>query len=363
MPLNLALGNLVDFPADALVNAANNRLEEGGGVCGAIFHGAGRDAMRQACQALAPCETGQAVITPAFKLPAKYVIHAVGPVYHDGKQGEEALLRSAYTNALRLARENKLQTITFPLISSGVYGYPREDALRVAVSSIQDFLLQDEEDLDVTLVLYSRQNLFLDPALKEKLDTALRMAPDAGAPEYGRRRPDQYRSEDQQMPYRVYELKAKKAPERPDLQRKSKTAPPGVGAPRNEPIGFQMPASLEQRILALDEGFSATLLKLVDLKGMKDADVYKAANLDRRHFSKIRSNPAYAPQKQTVLALAIALKLNRQETEGLLARAGYALSGSQIGDVIIGCFIDEKRYDINLINISLLYYDQKTLGT
>ena len=139
---------------DAIVNAANTELRMGGGVCGAIFRAAGEEELRAACSPLAPIRTGEAVITPGFRLPARYVIHTAGPVYRDGRSGEEELLRSCYLQALTRAVENSCRSVAFPLISSGIYGYPHDAALDVATAAIRDFLTGC--DLQVFLVLFDR---------------------------------------------------------------------------------------------------------------------------------------------------------------------------------------------------------------
>lgn len=136
--LSCIQGSIVDQKTDAIVNAANKQLFGGSGVCGAIFDAAGYDEMTEACKKYGHCETGDAVITPGFKLPAKYVIHTVGPVYGENENDAE-LLRSCYWQSLNLAEEKSLSSIAFPLISTGIYGYPKEEAVRIAVDSIREF--------------------------------------------------------------------------------------------------------------------------------------------------------------------------------------------------------------------------------
>ena len=155
MPLTIVQNDITKMKVDAIVNAANTSLLRGGGVCGAIFSAAGSDRLQEACNKLAPIQTGEAVMTDGFKLPARYIIHTPGPVYHDGHQGEEAQLRSCYLNSLRLAFEHNCESIAFPLISSGIFGYPRDEALHVASSAIQDYLT--EHDLDVYLVIFDKE--------------------------------------------------------------------------------------------------------------------------------------------------------------------------------------------------------------
>ena len=359
MPFQIVTGDLTRFKADALVNAANARLQEGGGVCGALFQAAGRSQLKAACDQIGGCDTGQAVITPAFNLPAQYLIHAVGPVYLDGNQGEEALLRSAYQSALRLAEAHGLSSIAFPMISSGIYGYPWQEAFQVARDSIRDYLNQQQgEELDVTLVLYDKRRSRLDPPLKQRLDQLLLQA-----------EVDEARLLIQQAEYdrnrrHLDSLAA-------EFSRSLAEAPqilPDMALPTQAREGLTEPAAralqgLDALLEQVDEGFSTTLLRLIDIKGLPDAQVYKRANLDRKHFSKIRSKPNYTPGKRTVLALCIALELNRQQTEDLLARAGYALSPSHKQDLIVGYFIDEGIYQIDTINLALYDYDQQLLGS
>jgi O-acetyl-ADP-ribose deacetylase (regulator of RNase III) len=154
MPFSIVRQDITKLEVDAIVNAANTDLKMGGGVCGAIFKAAGPGQLQAACDRLSPIRTGEAAITPGFGLPAKFVIHAAGPIYRGGKSGEEQLLRAAYTNSLKLAAENKCESVAFPLISSGIYGYPRDEALQVATSAIQDFLA--DHDMDVTLALFGK---------------------------------------------------------------------------------------------------------------------------------------------------------------------------------------------------------------
>lgn len=136
---------ITKLAVDAIVNAANDGLWEGGGVCGAIFREAGSAELTKACNAIGGCKTGNAVITPGYKLPAKYIIHAVGPVWHGGNQNEPKLLYSAYKQSLLLAKENECHSIGFPLISAGIFGYPKEQAWRKAIQACQDFIKDNPE--------------------------------------------------------------------------------------------------------------------------------------------------------------------------------------------------------------------------
>jgi O-acetyl-ADP-ribose deacetylase (regulator of RNase III) len=305
----------------AIVNAANTDLRMGSGVCGAIFKAAGEKKLQAACDKLSPIRTGEAVITPGFELPAKYVIHTAGPVYDQwSKQQSETLLRSCYTGSLSLAAKNKCNSIAFPLISSGIYGYPKKESLTVAASAIADWLKEGE--LDVYLSVFDKEAL----DISEELLTGLESYIDENYVGAHKTRAGKQRSTE------------KKAPS---------GALGGTAGKRNET-------------------FSAALLRLIGAKGKKDVDVYKKANIGvkrgRKLFSKIRTTKGHTPSKRTVIALAVALELTLPETTYLLERAGFPLSHSQMFDVIVEYFIVNGKYNIFEINEVLFKYDQPLLG-
>lgn len=333
MPFTIVRQDITKMELDAIVNAANTELKMGGGVCGAIFKAAGEKELEAVCRKLAPIKTGQAVITPGFKLPAKFIIHAAGPVYSRWQPGKSArLLRSAYTKALELALENGCESIAFPLISSGTYGFPKDKALNVATEAIKDFLAR--HDMDVYLAVLDREAL----SVSEKLMGAVESYIDDNFVD-GRQS-------------RRFLLNV----ERQALSEAAVPNLPCAAAPMPEG------KNLDDLIGNLDEPFNTTLLRLIDARGKTDAEVYKRANIDRKLFSKIRTGKGYMPGKRTILALAIALELSLEETDDLLQRAGYALSHSQKFDVIVEFFIVSRRYDIFEINQVLFQYDQPLLG-
>lgn len=332
MPLELVRNDITQMRVDAIVNAANSSLAPGGGVCGAIFAAAGRTALDKACRAIGHCDVGSAVITPGFDLPARYVIHAVGPIWQGGSRGEADLLHSCYTRALHLARENGCESIAFPLISSGIFGYPKPQALRVAINAIEEFLLKYE--MQVYLVIFDRAALLISERLYENIQRYI---------------------DDRYVELRAFPRQAAEA--LPHARQRAEQADLPLAAPCATP-GKR---SLDDLLGHLDESFSRMLLRLIDEKGMTDVEVYKRANLDRKLFSKIRKE-GYNPSKQTALALAIALRLNLDETKDLLGRAGYALSHSNKFDIIIEYFIEEGVYDIFEINEALFAFEQRLLG-
>ena len=342
MPFTIVRQDITKMKVDAIVNAANTDLQMGGGVCGAIFKVAGAAQLQAACDKLAPIKTGEAVITPGFGLPAKFIIHAAGPVYrHWNKDQNAQYLRDAYTNSLERAVENKCESIAFPLISTGIYGYPKDEALKVATSAIQDFLKY--YDLDVTLVVFDKSAFTVSHELLGAVESYI----------------DEHYIETHQI----------KRQQLLDIEREAFYETDEDVSKYNKPLFEEMlapsvgaPAPLDDLVGNLDEPFSATLLRLIDAKEKTDVEVYKRANLDRKLFSKIRTGKGYMPSKRTAVALAVALELSLDETDDLLERAGYALSHSQKFDVIVEYFIVSGNYDIFEINEVLFKYDQPLLG-
>ena len=350
MPFSIVRNDITKMTTDAIVNAANSSLAPGGGVCGAIFAAAGYQQMDRACRAIGHCEAGQAVVTPGFALPAKYVIHAVGPVWHGGEQGEPALLRSCYRSALALAKEKRCRSIAFPLISSGIYGYPKGEALAVAVEAIRSYL--EREEMEIVLVVFDKAAVDIG---QERFARLTAYIDDHYVETHALHRQPTEAS----FIRRQEEEQADKAPFLP---------PPPMSAqmPMAAPAAADSAPKRKRRTLAelldrLDESFSRMLLRLIDQRGLTDTAVYKRANIDRKLFSKLRQD-SYHPSKATAIALAIALELNLDETKDLLGRAGYALSPSNKSDVIVMYFIETGSYDIYEINEALFAFDQRLLG-
>lgn len=340
MPFSIVRNDITKMKVHAIVNAANTELKIGGGVCGAVFNAAGKRKLQDACEKLAPIKTGEAVATPAFALPAKYIIHTACPIYKDGKSGEEELLRSAYTNSLNLALEKKCKSIAFPLLSSGAYGYPKEEALHVATEVFRSFL--SEHDMDIYLVVFDKSALSISKKLLYEVKSYI-----------DERYVEEYPFSRRSLSERAAEFLETARPAIP------KKHPPTAlgGAPVQG-----LPSVLKEDFFKLDESFSETLFRLIDAKGKDEVEVYKRANIDRKLFSKIRSKKDYTPSKRTVIALAVGLELSIDETDDLLKRAGYALSQSKKFDVIVEYFITNEKYDIIEINTVLFDFDQQLLG-
>lgn len=328
MPLYLVRNDITKMHTDVIVNAANNRLEQGGGVCGAIFNAAGNKNLTSACEKIGSCATGDAVITPAFDLDAEYIIHTVGPVWKGGNNGEGELLYSCYYKSLFLAAENNAESISFPLISSGNFGYPSEQAVDIAVNAVSDFL--DEYDMTVYFVFFEKSAFVSGKrynAVKEFIT-------------------DNY--VDENLILRRSQI----------FDECSWTSDSDTYAPIVE-CSF---SSLESALNNLDESFSQALFRIIDEKGLNDVSVYKKANIDRKLFSKIRKDDNYKPKKSTALAFAVALELSFDETQSLLRKAGFTLSDSNKFDVIISYFIRNGNYNVFDINNALFDFDQVLLG-
>lgn len=356
MPLEIIRNDITKVHADAIVNAANTSLKQGGGVCGAIFAAAGADRLQAACDAIGGCAVGEAVITPGFDLPAAWIIHAVGPVWQGGQAGEAVLLADAYRHALLLAKAHSLESVAFPLISTGIYHYPKDQALQIAIATIGAFLL--ENDMTVFLVVYDKAAYVLSERLFASITEYI---DDTYVDEHPSRRREQTGQYKQAM--------MRPEPE-PDLDAiKQPCASMQSPVVAEDEVNFYPSLMLIQRerrlddlLDQLDETFSQMLLRLIDEKGLDDVTVYKRANIDRRLFSKIRSDVHYKAGKATALAFAIALELSLDETRDLLSKAGFALSHSNKFDIIIEYFIQEGIYNIFEINEALFAFDQVLLG-
>ncbi len=340
MPFTIVRQDITIMQVDAIVNAANTQLAMGGGVCGAIFRAAGASELQEACDRLAPIQTGDAVITPGFRLPARYIIHTAGPVYRDGKSGEAEQLRASYLNSLKRAVENQCESIAFPLISSGIYGYPKGEALQVASSAIQDFL--SDHDLEVYLAVFDKASFVISEKLLGEVTQYI---------------DEHYVEAHREKRRKLLDVESRLVREAVYSEYDGAKPSPVFKQSHAAPI-----KSLDDLIGNLDEPFSTTLLRLIDAKGKTDVEVYKRANIDRKLFSKIRTGKGYMPSKRTAIALAVALELTLDETQDLLKRAGYALSHSQMFDVIVEYFIINGKYDIYEINQVLFGYDLPLLG-
>jgi len=346
MPLKIIRNDITTLNVDAIVNAANESLLGGGGVDGCIHRAAGPQLLAE-CRTLGGCKTGDAKITHAYDLPCKYVIHTPGPIWYGGSHGEKDLLISCYRRSMQLAEENGCDSVAFPLISSGIYGYPKAEALRVAVDTITGFLAETETEMDVSIVVFDKKSY----KIGEKLFNDIAQFID-----------DNYVDEHK----RLYpETRRRAALNRMFNPEEECMAAPQTSqaAPDDDYMMTMFSAgSLEDAVSQLDESFAEMLLRKIDESGMTDAECYKKANIDRKLFNKIKNKKEYKPSKPTVIAFAIALELSLDETKNMLMKAGFALSRSNLFDVIIEFFITKGIYNVFEINEALFAYDQSLLG-
>ena len=314
MPLQIVRNDITTMKVDAIVNAADESLLGGGGVDGAIHRAAGPELLKE-CRALGGCKTGHAKITKGYHLPAKFVIHTVGPIWKGGSHGERDLLASTYCSSLELALVNRCETVAFPLLSSGAYNYPKDQALKVAVDTIGDFLLA--HDMTVYLVIFDQDAYSISSKLFADITAYI---DDCYVDTHTDSREEQRR---------------RMAMASMPMEEEWMPAPCAM-----------TPSGLDEAISKLDESFSQMLLRKIDERGMTDAQCYKKANIDRKLFSKIRSDVHYKPSKPTAMAFAIALELPLEEAREMLEKAGFAFSHANKFDIIVEYFIAHQNYNI-----------------
>ncbi len=343
MPLFIINDDITKQKVDAIVNAANETLLGGSGVDGSIHRAAGPKLLEE-CKTLNGCNIGDAKITKGYNLPAKYVIHTVGPVWQGGKNGEEELLTSCYNRSLQLAVENKCESIAFPMISTGVYGYPKYEAMQIAKKTIVKFLSELDVDIDVYIVLFGNDITgYFD--IEDGLNDYF-IGKTSGV-----------------MPY-ISDGTIMGA------VRMFSNVCSGVGLIKNVFAKISNAApNLEDVINKRRESFSSMVMRKIQESGMTEVACYQAANINKQIFSKIRSSAGeddldgYQPTKNTALSFAIALKLNLEESKDLLGKAGYAFSDANKTDIIVEYCITNRIYDIYKVNDFLFAYNQPVLGS
>ena len=327
MPFNIIRNDITKIKADAIVNTANPEPVIGGGTDTAIYNAAGADALLAERKKIGNIAVGDAAATPAFALSAKYVIHTVGPYWQDGEHGEKELLRSCYKKSLELADKLDCKSIAFPLISTGVYRFPKGEALHIALSVIQEFLLT--HDMEVTIAVFDKGSFEMSGKLFAGIDEYI---------------DEHYVEETVRSEYYTNDMRRIRGYERE----------------RMETMRAQK-MTLDDVLKCRGETFSKMLMRLIRERDITNPEVYKKANIDRKLFSAIQCKKDYKPKKSTALALAVALELDMPTTRELLAKAGYALSPSDKSDLIVSYFIENKRYSVMELNEALFEHDMSTL--
>ncbi len=344
MPLQIIRQDITKMECDAIVNPTNEELIPDGGLDLRIHNVAGEQLLN-ACKSIGHIEVGQAVITPAYKLLSKHVIHTAGPVWSGGDKNEEHKLRVCYKNALNLASVNNCESVAFPLISSGAYGYPKDEVLKIAIETISDFLMTS--DMMVYLVVFDKTSYQLSSRLFTSIDSYI---------------DDNYVSKSHLRRNREYRRLSKAAGYEKAFGSMLDMAPcASKGCPYEEVTECKLKSLSIDDYIKLDESFAVRLLKLIDLKGMSDIECYKKANVSKQTWYKIMNDKHYKPNKKTVISFAVALKLSLDETQNLLKTVGFVLSNSSLFDVIIMYCLENEVHDVFEIDSILFRYDQETL--
>ena len=390
MPFRIIRNDITKVQVDAVVNTANPEPIYASGTDGAIYKAAGADLLLKERKRIGFLHTGEAVVTPAFHLPAKYIIHTVGPAWWDGTRGEFEALAACYRKSLLLAEQLGCRSIAFPLISTGVYGFPKDKALAIALEEIADFLMDSDSDMDVILVVFDKTAYDLSASLvadvgefidenyveakeKEEYRRESSIFEEARSRDRERRRTNQEFLLGKPAPTTApVENRREEVLDREDavldfedeeeLFAEDMSFSEAMPSAPSASSSFFVTDNLDDIIQHVGETFQVKLFRLIDERNLSDAEVYKKANLDRKLFSKIRCNVNYKPQKKTALALAIALKLSLDETTDLLRSAGLALSPSSKADLIVEYCLRRKIYDLFEVNALLFEYDQMLLG-
>ena len=400
MPFKIIRDDITRVRADAIVNTANPEPTFGSGTDSAVYKAAGRSRLLRERRKIGRIAPGEAAVTDAFRLPAKYIIHTVGPEWVDGRHGELDTLASCYRKSLLLAEKLGCGSIAFPLISTGSYGFPKDEALRIALEQIKSFL--EDAELDVTLVVFGRESYQLASGLQERVEAFIDenyvgSALKSEYPQFSASAPGTLRQQ-RRSPSGGFHRSAAKMPDTAPADDEEALPPPDgqTGAPRilrpsydeadykdvifsdvsadfaRAPAAHHAPAapaaapapkhSLEELMGHPGESFQARLLRMIDSSGMTDPEVYKRANVDRKLFSKIRCSEDYIPKKRTIVALAIAMRLNLDDTRDLLAAAGLLLANNSRFDLIITFCIENGIYDVYEVNALLFKFEQPILG-
>ena len=339
MPLFIIRDDVTRLDCDAVVNPSNEELLPGGGTDAAIHRAAG-PALLAACRSLGGVRAGEVKATPGFRLPAKHVLHTVGPIWEGGDKGEQEVLASCYRNALSLARELACQSIAFPLISAGTYGFPCQTALDIATEAIRHFL--EDCEMTVYLAVYDREAYHVSEKLYHDVMAYI---------------DDRYVEEKEKWS-NCSNLFMRRRREEEFYERDAEML--SLSCAEDVPCGVP---NLDEMLRNMDKGFAETLFAFIDEKGMTDVECYKKANVDKKIFSKIKCNKDYRPSKATAVSFAIALRLSLEETERLLRTVGMRLSRSNKFDVIIEYFLVTGNYKtIYDVNETLFRFDQVLLG-
>ena len=370
MPLKIVRNDITKMEVDVIVNTANEAPQYSTGVDTAVYHAAGEEELLAERKKIGWMKEGEVALTPGFKLPARYIIHAVSPCYIDGTFGEEDLLRGCYRKSLQLAYENKFESIAFPLISTGGFGYPKEEGMRIAIDEINAFLLTHK--MLVYLVVFdtaaTKLGLSIYPDLEAYIDhhyVCEKRLEEYGDRYFGSYYPDEANQKGYISDRELVERSVRKprsfaknlriVEEGNDELEEALSVGSCDDMSIDEYDKFfeEKESAIQERMKHMTDTFSEYLLYLIGQKGLKNVDVYKDALVDKRQFSKLKNNINYHPDKGVALRLCVGAKLNLDESKDLLARAGYALSPCDKRDIIFSYFFEKEIYDIMEIAVTL----------
>lgn len=378
MAFRIIRNDITKIQADAIVNTANPEPVYMAGTDSAVYAAAGAEKLLEERRKIGRIAEGDVAVTPAFDLDAKYIFHTVGPVWQGGDHGERETVAKCYENCLDKAKELGLESIAFPLLSTGAYGFPKADALQIATSVFSSFLA--DNDLEITLVVFDSESFVLTGKIFAGISQFIddNYVEEKTLEEYGfgvSLEDAECVEEDSTEVRRTRQAEAEYRKERRSLRQRNMlrmeeaqhVMPPAAasamaGAARGAAVPAQQKRSLDDVVKNLSETWSESLLRMISEKGYSEIDVYRRANVDRKLFSKIRSNRDYRPKKNTAFAFALALRLNLDETKDFIGRAGYAFSPSSRFDLIVEYCITQKEYNLIDVNVLLFKYNEPLLG-
>ena len=346
MPFKIIRDDITKVKADAIVNPANPEPVIGGGVESAIYEAAGREKLLEARKELGRLQPGKVGVTEAFNLDAKYIVHVSGLYWKGGNSFEARCLKECYEKALKAALDKGCKSIAFPLLGTGTYGFPKDIGLDVAVSTFTEFL--EEYEMDITLVVFGNDAVNVSGKLVDEVRSFV---------------DDKYVKEALEAEYKKdRNIERYALPnERFHLLLKEETYDVPDNTCTKETFSAEPSGSLEAALKNIyKESFEKHLQQLINKKGLRNSEVYAAANISKQYFSKLLKGQV-KPSKDKMLALAVGLRLNMDETADFLRIGGYALSPISQTDTVVEYFIRKQEYNVLKINIVLFDYGLEPL--
>lgn len=346
MPFKIIRDDITKVKADAIVNPVNPEVCIGGGVESAIYQAAGKEKLVEARKELGRLHPGKVGVTEAFNLDAKYIVHVSGLYWKDGNSFEARCLKECYEKALKAVLDKGCKSIAFPLLGTGTYGFPKDIGLDVAVSTFTEFL--EEYEMDITLVVFGNDAVNVSGKLVDEVRSFV---------------DDKYVKETLETEYKKdRNIECYALPnERFHLLLKEETYDVPDNACTKDTLSAKQPGSLEAALKNIyKESFEKHLQQLINKKGLRNSEVYAAANISKQYFSKLLKGQV-KPSKDKMLALAVGLRLNMDETADFLRIGGYALSPISQTDTVVEYFIRKQEYNVLKINIVLFDYGLEPL--